>query len=309
VTDAPGRAGRSGLARTALGWLLGLALLAGFAVAVGGRWSDVGRDLAAIRAAVVAAAFGLCLVGVVLTYLAWRIVLADLGSRVPVAAGSRVFFVGQLGKYLPGSVWPVLVQMRMGAALGVPRSRTGFAFVVTFGMSLAWGLVVGLVAVPSLLGGQTPAYAWLLALLPAAAVFLHPRPLNALLGVALRLARRPPLEQPLSARGIALAGAALVGFWVVGGLHVWLLAVDLGAPAGQSLPVAVGGFALAFCAGPLVVFAPAGAGVREAVLVALLVAVLTTPAAVAVAVVSRLLLVLVDGVLAGAALLAERRTR
>ena len=41
------------------------------------------------------------LAGVLATFLCWRAVLADLGGRLPVNAGARVFFVGQLGKYLP----------------------------------------------------------------------------------------------------------------------------------------------------------------------------------------------------------------
>ena len=31
--------------------------------------------------------------------------LAGFGSRPPLRGASQVFFVGQLGKYLPGSVW------------------------------------------------------------------------------------------------------------------------------------------------------------------------------------------------------------
>ena len=293
--------------RTALSWTLGTLVVAAFAVAVGGRWRDVGRELATLGLGAVIVAFLLCLAGVALTGVAWLVVLADLGSPLPVVAGARVFFVGQLGKYVPGSVWPVMMQMRMGRALGVPRGRMAVTFVVVLGLSVAWGLVLGLVAVPSLLGGSGRTYLWLLALLPPAAVFLHPRPLNAVLNALLRLARRPPLEHPLSGRRLALAGVLLVGFWVVAGLHVWVLAVDLGAAPAGALPVALGGFALAFCVGPLVVLAPAGAGVREAVLVVLLGAVLPTSAAVAVALVSRLLLALVDGMLAAAALLAAHR--
>lgn len=293
--------------RTALTWALGAVVVGAFALAVGERWAEVGRDLARLPVGVVVGAFVLCLAGVLLTYLAWRVVLADLGSPVPLLPGARMFFVGQLGKYVPGAVWPVLVQMRIGTPLGVPRSRTGLAYVVVLGLSVAWGLLVGLAVAPTMLGGAGSSYLWLLVLLPPAAVFLHPPWINALLGLGLRLARRPPLEHPLSGRGIGLASLGLVGFWAVAGLHVWLLAVALGAPVWASLPVAVGGFALAFCVGPLVVFTPAGAGVREAVLVVLLGAVLATPSAVAVAVVSRLLLALVDGVLAVAALLADRR--
>jgi len=40
-----------------------------------------------------------------------------------IALGSRIFFVGQLGKYLPGSLWALLVQMELSRKAGIPRSR------------------------------------------------------------------------------------------------------------------------------------------------------------------------------------------
>ncbi|MEP6762566.1 MAG: lysylphosphatidylglycerol synthase domain-containing protein, partial [Sporichthyaceae bacterium] len=109
---------------------------------------------------------------------------------------------------------------------------------------------------------------------------------------------------PLSGRSIALASAWSLAFWIVFGLHVWLLAIGLGADPLETLPVAIGGFALAFSIGPLLVVLPAGAGVREAVLVVLLASVFGTADATAVALTSRGLLILADGALAllGAAL-------
>jgi glycosyltransferase 2 family protein len=75
--------------------------------------------------------------------------------------------------------------------------------------------------------------------------------------------------------------------------------MDLGVPAQRALPLAVGAFAIAWCAGPIVMIAPAGAGVRELALVALLAPVLDPAAALVVALVSRLFLTIADLVLAG----------
>ena len=59
--------------------------------------------------------------------------------------------MGQLGKYLPGSVWTVLVQADMASHLHVPRRRTGVASLVTIGLSVLTGLLVGLPSIPLLL--------------------------------------------------------------------------------------------------------------------------------------------------------------
>jgi hypothetical protein len=40
-----------------------------------------------------------------------------------VPGTARILFLGQLGKYLPGSVWPVLAQMELGKTYRVPRHR------------------------------------------------------------------------------------------------------------------------------------------------------------------------------------------
>ena len=117
--------------------------------------------------------------------------------------------------------------------------------------------------------------------------------LNRLLGVALRLARRPPLPAPLTAGGILrVAGWAVVS-WLCYGVQAYLLARGLGAEGGALLWLQCSGaFAAAFASGPLLLAVPAGAGVREAAL--LLGSTVTAPRAAVIAVVSRLLFVAGD---------------
>ncbi len=57
--------------------------------------------------------------------LAWRRVLADLGSPLHLAPAGGVFFVGQLGKYLPGSVWSIVAQAEMGTTAAHPAPALG----------------------------------------------------------------------------------------------------------------------------------------------------------------------------------------
>ena len=288
---------RQPLTRRVLSGLLLLAVVAAFVLVLAGQWDEVGQQLREQEVGVLLAAFALCLMAVIMSFLLWRGVLSELGSPVSVMAGSRIFFLAQLGKYLPGSVWPLVVQMRLGHDAGIPRRRTGLAFVLTLGLSLIWGLIVGLLAFPALISDDAAHVGWLL-FLPPMALLLVPRVVNALLDGMLRLLKRPRLEQPLSGRSIAIASAWTLGFWVVFGLHVWALSVGLGADPLATLPVAIGGFALAFSIGPLFVVLPAGAGVREAVLVVLLATALDTAEATAVALTSRGLLLATDGLLA-----------
>lgn len=286
-------------------------LVGAFAWALAGRWAEIVDRLGDQRPEILLGSLALALAGVYLSFLLWRGTLATLGSSLPVRPAARLFFVSQLGKYLPGAVWPVLAQMRLGRELGVPRQRMGLAFLLTLGLATLVGVFLGAAALPTLFRAEGAVVLLGLLALPLLGLLLVPRVLNGLLAVALRLVRRPGLDEPLSGRDVARGvGWALV-FWLVYGGHVWLLAVGLGAEPVQALPVAIGGFAIAFSLGPLLVVLPAGAGVREAVLVVLLASVLTTPEATAVALTSRAVLMLTDGLLALAAagLIRPRATR
>ena len=137
--------------------------------------------------------------------------------------------------------------------------------------------------------------------LPVLLVALHPRVVNPVIDRLLRLARRPPQEKPLTARAIGTATLWSVGCWVPNGVALWILTARLGASDGHAFLLATGGFAFAWCVGFLVVLAPAGAGVREVVLVASLSPVLSIGKATAVALASRLLSTVGDLLTAGLA--------
>jgi glycosyltransferase 2 family protein len=305
-TDAsavPKRGRRDALVR----WALLVLVVTGFVVAVGERWSDVGASLGSVSPVTLAGAWALATVGLVGPWHAWHTVVSDLGPPVPRRSSTEIFFIGQLGKYVPGAIWPVVVQMRLARSVGVTRTRVAVSFVITLILGVATGLLVGMLAVPSLVEESSAWWAWTLVLAPFAVVALFPRVLGWVATTLLRLTRRQPVDTAISGRGVLLAISGTCFFWVVGGLHLWLVVVDIGGDAVTSLPVSLGVLALAVSLGPLFVLLPAGAGVREAVLVAGLSAVLPVPAAVAAALISRALLVAGDGALALVAFVLARR--
>lgn len=285
-------------------------LLAGLVVALGslaGQSADVRAAGRQLSAPYVAAAALATLASLVVSLATWRSTLSGLGVNLPLRPAAQVFFVGQLGKYLPGSVWPVMAQMELGAAHGLSRTSVGTASVLAVAVGVPGALLIGLLAVPALLSAGTGAYALIFLVLPLAVVALWPPVLNALLNRALRLLRRPPLPGRLTGRSIARV-ALLSGLAnVLLGVQAGLLALDLGAQGMRVLPVAIGAFTLANVAGLLALPVPAGAGVREVVLVAALTPVLPLPTAVVLAVVSRAVLTAADLAVAGTAAAGRRR--
>lgn len=237
----------------------------------------------------------------------WWEVLADLGSRLPLPTGAKIFFIGQLGKYLPGSVWTVVMQAELGADAGLPRRRTATAGVVFMLVALVSSLLVVLGCLP--FADVVPdGFMWAVLLVVPLVLVLHPKVLVPGINRLLTLVGREPLERATTASGTLRATAWAVVSWCGAGTQVLVLALALGAPrtAGTVL-LAIGGYALAWAVGFVVIIAPAGAGPREVVLVAVLSPVLDRPELLVLVLASRVLFTVADLVTAGAALVAARR--
>ena len=269
------------------------------------EWNQVHHALAQIGVLTSFEALLALLVMQYATLRQWQALLAGLGSPLRTTTAGRIFFIGQLGKYIPGSVWPVLTQMELGARANVPRSRSGGASVLTMILSLATGLLVAAATLP--FAHYSADYDWVFVLVPVILVCLYPRVLNPLLNRLFKLTKRPGLEQPVTLTMLSKALAWSLLAWIANGVQIWILADKLGAPAGRTILIALGGYAFAWCVGFVVIFDPAGAGIREALLVAALAPVLPASPAFALALVSRAVNTISDLLVAGAA--AFRRPR
>ncbi|MEQ4302785.1 lysylphosphatidylglycerol synthase domain-containing protein [Plantactinospora sp. B6F1] len=258
------------------------------------RWDEVPAVLGELSvpgvllAGLAAVAGGLC------GCLAWRAILADFGADLSLRCAARIFFVGQLAKYLPGKVWPILVQARLGRAYGVPGRASAAASLLAMLVTLGTGLLLTALALPVLGRRAVADYWWILLALPPALLLLWPALVNRILAVLLRLARREPMPRPLSLRGIGGAVGWSLATWLGYGTHLWLLLADVGAGGPDLLFGAIGAFAGSWSVGFLLAVAPAGVGPREVALPLLLGPTVAGSAALVATVLSRLLLTLVD---------------
>jgi glycosyltransferase 2 family protein len=281
------------------------------AVGIGGykiseEWHDVSHSLAQIGALACFEALLALLVAQFANLKVWQVLLAGLGSPLRLPVAGRILLIGQLGKYIPGSLWPILTQMELGAAAKVPRARSASASVLSMMLSLCVGLVIAMVTVP-FAAVHSDDYLWVFVLLPVIAVCFHPKVLNPLLNKLFKLARREPLDTPVTGRVLARAVAWQFVAWIFMGLQIWILAEKFNAPMGKTALIALGGYAFAWCVGFVVVLAPAGAGIRDLLLIAALGPVIGTGPATAVALVSRGVNTISDLLCAGVA--AFRRPR
>jgi len=290
--------------------VLVLALLAYVGYQVALRWRDVATTLVALPVPTMVLSFVAVLIGMCLVPFMFRTMLADLGTRVTARDAARIVLVGQLGKYVPGSVFAVLMQVELAKSAGVDRTRGGTASLLGAGLGIIASLIAGTLALPAFVRGHHELL-WLVCLLPAGLVLLHPKPLTWVVSRALTLLRRQPLPHAISAGAIARTVGLCLGIYVLWGTQLYLLASSLGYHGVATFVLCVGVPGLAMSAGVVAFFLPSGIGARELVIVTALTAVMPAGPALAIAVVSRLMFTLGDLVSAGgaASLALVRRDR
>ena len=296
--------------RRAVGLVVVLVVISFGILALRGSWSDARAALERLSVVDLVASAVPGAAALWLMYVAWRSFLTAVGATLPTRDARRMFFTTQLGKYVPGSVWPVLLQVEVAKRNGVPRVKILAGYALAFGGGIISGAVVGLLVLDGPATGWVPITALVggLAGILLAGMLLDGRAFGVL---GARLGRRPEgrigrfagFDFSRLDRGATLrAVVAIFGAWGALGLHAWLLARPLGASA-TDLPFVMGSFAFAWIAGMVAIPVPAGAGVREVVLVLTVGELLGRPEATVIALASRLLLLLLElgaGALAGA---------
>jgi uncharacterized membrane protein YbhN (UPF0104 family) len=188
-----------------------------------------------------ALALALACAAMVVVATGWNRCLVVLGRERSTAVVARWFFLGELGKYVPGTVWPVLGRGELARRGGIDRP-TAYQSV---------GLSLG-----SFYGA---------AVLPVAVAATHPQVQVAALGAVRRasggrLDLRAVAWRPM----VALLVSYLPAWLLIGAVTAAVTAGYGGSPGWQAPAATV----LAWVCGFLAVPVPAGAGVREAVFVA-----------------------------------------
>lgn len=302
--------GRRARVLTVVKWVAAIVALAFLVWSIARQWDDIARDFVRLDAGTIVLGVAATIVALVANMLSWRAMMSASGFRVRLAAASSIFFVGQLGKYIPGGVWSIAAQAELGRAHGLQRTGSAVAALASMLVSMVTAAVVGIVAV--LLASSTgfATFWWLIPLIVVGLVCLTPPVLGRLIAVAFRILRRPAQDTTLTWTGTVMSLVWSLVMWLAYGVQATLVLRVFGADSPTLFPVAVGAYAVAWLVGFVVVIAPAGIGPREGILVLLLGSVAGGSAPLALAVISRVFMTIGDVVLAGVgALLAARHRR
>jgi uncharacterized membrane protein YbhN (UPF0104 family) len=227
---------------------------------------------------------------------AWILLTERMGSKkIPRTQAMSLYLLSQLARYTPGKIGLPLVRMEGAPRLGLTRTLVGISVLVE---SLAWtatGAVVGF-----LLLALTVPDAGLGAVLGKLAL---PGFGLSMLGLGVLLvvdrARYPGKVRALLAPGGAgpvIPFAVLLvelAYWSLVAVHGYLMSRALGASFDSGM-TSTGYYVVAPVAGFVVLAAPAGLGVREAVLLAGLTPSVGASGALGAALISRAASLLAD---------------
>ncbi|HMB52414.1 MAG TPA: lysylphosphatidylglycerol synthase domain-containing protein [Thermoanaerobaculia bacterium] len=311
MTEEGGRR-RVGAAR----WLRGLGLalsLAAVAWVVWPLWRQ-GRDLAGrvdageLATWVVAGAFLYAVVSVLLG-LAWWWLAGVYGERPSALVGYAVHARSQLAKYLPTNALHYVSRQLLGRTAGLGHPALVASGVFEMASLLVAAMAVALAGLGLAADREWARTAWLVGPLAAVAALAAWPAADALLR-RLAWSRRFMAELPrLSLAGTARLFAVSVPlhalFFVATGGVLWLLVVAADGPT-DAWRTLLWLYPLAWMAGTVTIGAPAGLGVREAILVLELSTLLDPPRAALVALAFRLATTGGDLLTAAAGWLAAR---
>lgn len=205
----------------------------------------------------------------------WLRLLHRVGRHPAIGAAFRAYYVAQLGKYVPGKAWAILMRATL-----LPGIRPGIAALTAVYETLttmAAGALLAALAIPWLLMDQESLGAQAIALLALAGLPILPGVFNAVTARVTRPFldagdRLPPIRWTALPEGLLISGVG----WIFLGASALAMVQALVPNAPPLTP----GFimrcvafnALSYVAGFLALPVPGGLGVREAILQQLLAA-------------------------------------
>ena len=251
-----------------------------------------------------AASGGLYLLGTLCCGVFWHRTLRVMGQPVSLPQALRAYYIGHLGKYVPGKAMVVILRAGLVRGQGVDTALAAASVFLETLTMMSTGALMAAAIVAVWFRGQTLLFWAALGMMVAAGLPTLPpvfRRLVRLVGVG---RTNPAIAEKLAdlGYGTMLLGWLLTGLgWVILGLSFWATLRALGAADGnpfEQLHLYTAAVTLATVAG-FVSFVPGGAVVREAVLTELMVPYLGGAVALVSAILLRLVWLVAELVISG----------
>ncbi|MDH4223885.1 MAG: flippase-like domain-containing protein, partial [candidate division Zixibacteria bacterium] len=242
------------------------------------------------------------LFGLVYLYLIriWLLLLNKLGSNLSFWKMFKIWFLSNLGKYLPGKVWAVVGTIYLLEKEGVPKRKglttaiIGQALSVLSALFLSF-ILLGYSLYEEIFSKNPIIFGVVIFFSIAVFVFItYPKLLEMVINLGLSLVKKERISLELKTREILSFLIYYILSWLLFGL-AFLFFVKSITPVSWDLYLNLtGSFAFSLTIGFLAIFVPGGLGVREGILVILLSLYFPLPVATLLAIFSRLWISVVE---------------
>lgn len=203
----------------------------------------------------------------------WRRILLAWGDRLGFVDAARIYFISNLGRYVPGKVWAIGVMAELSRRKQVSPAAAAGSSIISTVVNIATGFVIALVAGWQAMDRASGGHAVIgvvLAGVVLLGLFALPMVLPQALAVVRRVTGRDITMGTLPHRAIYIAIAGNLLAWTLYGAAFQTFSAGvIGHAAGSPLDyIAV--YASSYVLGYLALAFPGGIGAREMALTSLL---------------------------------------
>ena len=273
-----------------LGIVIGIAGVAFVARTLISKWDEVSDAFSQVDAINLVLSLLLGLAAMTSIGWIWVTMIVARSHNVRHRNAMAWYFNGQLGKYVPGGIWPIVGRAELAVRNGIPRldayASTGLSLVTTYAAAV---VTIGIGAAATT-GHRLIAVLIAISLVLAFAAFSQPSLRAAIIRVATRVS--PSASSLTDPKRLARLTVVHIPAWILMSLSTSVTATAFGAKISIADMLFI--TTTSWLAGFLVVGVPGGIGVREAVFTSLAGGIIGTPMAVSLALMSRVVFIAVD---------------
>ena len=273
-----------------LGIVIGIAGVAFVARTLISKWDEVSDAFSQVDAVNLVLSLFLGLAAMTSIGWIWVTMIVARSHNVRHRNAMAWYFTGQLGKYVPGGIWPIVGRAELAVRNGIPRldayASTGLSLVTTYAAAV---VTIGIGAVATT-GHRLIAVLIAISLVLAFAAFSQPSLRAAIIRVATRVS--PSASSLTDPKRLARLTVVHIPAWILMSLSTSVTATAFGAKISIADMLFI--TTTSWLAGFVVVGVPGGIGVREAVFTSLAGGIIGTPMAVSLALMSRVVFIAVD---------------
>ncbi len=227
-------------------------------------------------------AFGL-MVGI------WLFIMRRMGEHLTFTRGWRIWFISNLGRYIPGKFWQVATLIWLAGEEGISRRITGASVIIGHVLSILASLVMFIFLFSNEAELLSPRLIIALIILVVLLLcMVYPKNLERLLNWGLRFFRKEAIEVRLTLKDIVYIFLLYLCGWMLYGIAFYYFVDSLVPVSYNRLLETASIFAVSYVLGFVVIIAPGGLGVREGIMALLLAQIVPAYLAVGISVFARI---------------------